>query len=462
MKYLLLFAVGITAFGQSIQPSQLSCPATNGTVPIILGTNIVSSKARFICVKLDLTRFSYDSDTNTLTVSGSGGSGSPCGTNGQIQYNNSGNCGGLSVTGNGAVVLTNNPVINSPTGIIKDDVGLDQVDNTSDAAKNTATATLTNKSIDAAEINSGTLDSTLLPDVNSGTASCGDSTHSCQVAIDTKGRVTSQSVVTISGTGGGGGGLPDPGSNGVVLRTALNTTSTVTAPSGSIVGTSDTQTLTNKSIAASELNSGTIAAARLPALTGDITTTSGTVATALSVTGVTSGTYGSGTNCIVSLVVDSKGRITGINQSTTCPGSGGGGGPASSLAHGVDTSKPLTCAVGDIYISTDLAAALQLYICSSTNVWRAQLNVGGSGALLMTNGSLDINTAVIPRFQNTGEFTASQKYKAGIQYTTTGTRPTCTAALSGTHWFTNNGGVGADHEATCFFNGSIYAWSNNF
>lgn len=40
------------------------------------------------------------------------------------------------------------PVINSPTGLVKGDVGLGNVDNTSDATKNSATATLTNKTID--------------------------------------------------------------------------------------------------------------------------------------------------------------------------------------------------------------------------------------------------------------------------------------------------------------------------
>lgn len=39
------------------------------------------------------------------------------------------------------------PVINTPTGITKSDVGLSNVDNTSDSTKNSATATLTNKSI---------------------------------------------------------------------------------------------------------------------------------------------------------------------------------------------------------------------------------------------------------------------------------------------------------------------------
>lgn len=40
------------------------------------------------------------------------------------------------------------PVINSPTGLVKGDVGLGNVDNTSDATKNSATATLTNKSLE--------------------------------------------------------------------------------------------------------------------------------------------------------------------------------------------------------------------------------------------------------------------------------------------------------------------------
>ncbi len=52
-----------------------------------------------------------------------------------------------------AETLTNKtltaPVINSPTGIVKGDVGLGNVDNTSDATKNAAAVSLTNKTIDA-------------------------------------------------------------------------------------------------------------------------------------------------------------------------------------------------------------------------------------------------------------------------------------------------------------------------
>jgi len=52
------------------------------------------------------------------------------------------------------------PVISSPIGITKGDVGLGNVDNTSDATKNTATATLANKTLTAPVITDPTLDGT--------------------------------------------------------------------------------------------------------------------------------------------------------------------------------------------------------------------------------------------------------------------------------------------------------------
>lgn len=57
-------------------------------------------------------------------------------------------------TGTGSVVLATSPTIttpaiSSPTGIVKGDVGLGSVDNTSDTTKNAATVTLTNKRITA-------------------------------------------------------------------------------------------------------------------------------------------------------------------------------------------------------------------------------------------------------------------------------------------------------------------------
>lgn len=64
---------------------------------------------------------------------------------------------------------------------------------------------------------------------------------------------------------------------------------------------------------AGNLNSGTILAARMPALTGDITTTAGSVATTLANTAVTAGSYGSAT-AVATFTVDSKGRLTSASN----------------------------------------------------------------------------------------------------------------------------------------------------
>lgn len=51
-------------------------------------------------------------------------------------------------TGSGALVFGTSPALTTPTGIVKGDVGLGNVDNTSDATKNAASVTLTNKTFD--------------------------------------------------------------------------------------------------------------------------------------------------------------------------------------------------------------------------------------------------------------------------------------------------------------------------
>lgn len=68
-------------------------------------------------------------------------------------------------TGTGALVFGTAPNITNPTGIVKGDVGLGNVDNTSDAAKNSATATLTNKRI-ASRVGSTASSATPTPDAD--------------------------------------------------------------------------------------------------------------------------------------------------------------------------------------------------------------------------------------------------------------------------------------------------------
>lgn len=64
---------------------------------------------------------------------------------------------------------------------------------------------------------------------------------------------------------------------------------------------------------ADNLNNGTILAARMPALTGDITTTVGTVNTTLANTTVTAASYGSA-SAVSTFTVDAKGRLTAASN----------------------------------------------------------------------------------------------------------------------------------------------------
>ena len=344
-------------------------------------------------------------------------------------------------------------------------------------------------------------------------------------------------VSTNSWEVGGAGavsGLADPGSNGLVVRTAANTTTAVAAPVGTVVGTSDTQTLTNKSIDASELKTGVLSGSRVPAFSGDVSTIAGSTATTLTTVNSTPGSYGDGSHS-VQLTVDGKGRVTGISQvaisgaqgsgsqyyqtieeqgtaltqrpilnlssafsvsdnaaatrtevnlatinantgtfgsSTQVPvitvngygqitavstaaASGGGGG---AITTGTLAALPATCTAGALYFATDQPAGQQLYTCSSANTWTQIVSLGPSGALAYTNGSLDIATSVVPRLTATNNFAGLNSFSSGVQLTTTTTgQPTCAASVRGLFWYQNNGSS-KDSFQICVFNGTSYAW----
>jgi hypothetical protein len=71
-------------------------------------------------------------------------------TSGQVaEWTSATTIQGVTATGTGSVVRATSPALVTPTGIVKGDVGLGNVDNTSDVTKNAATVTLTNKTLDA-------------------------------------------------------------------------------------------------------------------------------------------------------------------------------------------------------------------------------------------------------------------------------------------------------------------------
>jgi hypothetical protein len=68
------------------------------------------------------------------------------------------------------------------------------------------------------------------------------------------------------------------------------------------------------------------------------------------------------------------------------------------IPHGALANMPARCQLGWQYMALDQPLGQQLYLCSlnPTETWMQQLNLGGSGALEVVGGSLDVNLAIVP------------------------------------------------------------------
>jgi hypothetical protein len=187
------------------------------------------------------------------------------------------------------------------------------------------------------------------------------------------------------------------------------------AAASNILTAASTDTVINKSIVATQLT-GTLQAAQFPALTGDVTTSAGAVATTIANSAVTNAKIANSTIDLTAKVTgllpvanggSGVGTLTGIPKyagtsaitaatagtdysapATTETTSGGrtftgvvdASGASRTAPAKSGTSIPGTCTVGDVFFKTDATAGQNLYYCTSTNSFTQQLNSGAGGA----------------------------------------------------------------------------------
>lgn len=179
------------------------------------------------------------------------------------------------------------------------------------------------------------------------------------------------------------------------------------------------------------------------------TITIGTVTTGLPGSSATVVNTGSSTAAVLNFTIPQ-----GATGATGSGGGGGTGGPTVDVLANI----PATCNTGDLFFASDQGYGQQLYTCAATNVWVQQNNLGGSGGLFYDGGSLDINTAVVPRLAAANTFTGPADFTLGLSLLTANTHPSCDTAHRGTAWYVNNGSS-KDNLQLCVYNGSAFVWT---
>ncbi len=152
------------------------------------------------------------------------------------------------------------------------------------------------------------------------------------------------------------------------------------ALTGDVTSSSGSAATTLAAGSASNLNSGTLPAARMPALTGDATTSAGAVATTLATVNSNVGSFGDGTH-VAALTINAKGLITAASSvaiTGTAPSGSAGGGLTGSYPNPTVAAVPgsaLPALTGDVTMTAGTTATT-LAAGSASNLNSGTLPIG--------------------------------------------------------------------------------------